>query len=260
VTIDSVLDMTHRERNLRERIMRKLGLFGLAVSVSTLLACPAPPEQAGSVPSQGPEGQGQPHMGNGADNIGQQDEAGNPNNNEAGGSEVTDTTGIPNFEALIAAGAETVTVSGQVEGVESGFVDFQIAHTQGGWTVPKIVHQGSVSGGSFSVEVPQEFPVELYIMVVNDSNGDGAGPDDQRIAYPEAITVDAEDISIEVSAGGGSSWEGVFSSLPDRDDGNPVLDGPPPGAELNPTPVNPVPDGAENNPGGLGNPNPVDGE
>ena len=240
--------------------MKKSVLFGLAFGVSTLVACPAPPEQTGSVPNQGPDGQGQPHMENGPAEQNQGPQENLSEGNEGVGEANTDTTGLPNFDALIAAGAETITITGQAEGVESGFVDFQIAHTQGGWVVPKIVHQAVVTNGAFSVNVPEGYAVDLYIVVIDDANGDGAGPGDRRISYSEVVSVGSEDISLEFSSDAAASWEGLFSSLPDRDAGNPVLDGPPPGSELNPTPVNPTPDGAENNPGGLGTPNPVEGE
>lgn len=240
--------------------MKKSALFALALGATALLACPAPPEQTGSVPNQGPDGQGQPHMEQGQQNPNPGPQANQPMENEPGSEAVTDTTGMPDFEALIASGAETVTLSGRVDGVSSGFVDFQIVHTQGGWTVPKLVHQATVSNGAFSVEVPQRFAVDLYIVVVEDSDGNGASPDDRRIAYPEAVTVGTEDITLEFSSDAAASWEGLFSALPDPEAGNPVLDGPPPGAELNPTPSNPVPDGAEDDFGGLGTPNPDQGE
>ncbi len=257
--------------------MEKSRLFVLALGISTLLACPSPPEQTGAVPNnQGPDGQGQPFndngqgqqqqgqpfMENGANTPGQ-GPSGNVNNMPPGEAQaITDTTGLPNFGALIDAGAETITVSGQVEGVTAGFIDFQVAHTQGGWTVPKIVHQGAVVDGAFSVQAPQEYTVELYIVVVDNSSGEaqmigdtyGPSPGDQRIAYPEPVTIGTEDIVLDFSAGSTASWEGLFSALPDLEDGSPVLDGPPEGADLNPTPINPAPEGAEGNPGGLGTP------
>jgi hypothetical protein len=259
VTNKDVLDMScYKVATFRENNMKKSVLFGLALGVSTLVACPAPPEQTGAVPNQGPDGQGQPHMENGPGEHLQGPQTPDSAGADGGAEANADTTGLPNFDALIAAGAETVTVSGQVDGVAAGFVDFQIAHTQGGWVVPKIVHQAVVTDGAFSAQVPQGYTVGLYIVVVDDANGDGAGPGDRRIPYSDVVNVGTDDISLVFDSDAAASWEGIFSSLPDLDDGNPVLDGPPPGAELNPTPVNPTPDGAESNPGGLGTPNPAD--
>jgi hypothetical protein len=244
--------------------VERSGLLLLALGISTLLACPSPPEQTGVVPNnQGPDGQGQPFMENGANSPGQ-GPSGTENNVPAGdGQTVVDTAGLPNFQALIDSGAETVTISGQVEGITNGFVDFQVAHTQGGWVVPKIVHQGLVVDGTFSVQAPQEYTVELYLVVVDGIDSvDGVGeeegrtmtPGDTRIYYPEPVTIGTEDISLEFSADSTASWEGVFTALPDLEDGTPVLDGPPEGADLNPVPVNPAPDGAEDSPGGMGTP------
>ena len=228
-------------------------LFVAGLGLFALTACPAPPEQTNNVPGPGahPAGQGQP---GGPAHAEQQMPQGEEGNAEEGRRSDADTAGLPNFTSLIESGAETVTLSGSYAGGGNGMVDVAIAHRQGEWVVPKIVHQADVTDGSFSFDAPQEYTVDVYLTFVKDATGDGPSPDDQMIRYHEAVTIGTADIALEFVDGAEVAWGELFSELPDPDAGSPVLDGPPPGAELNPVPINPVPNGAEGDLGSLGVP------
>jgi len=191
----------------------------------------------------GPEGPGAPGQAN---NNARED------NKQPGGEAVTDTAGIPSFSALIDSGVETVTLSGKVPGVNKGQVDVQIAHKINDWTVPRIVHQGKVTNGAFSFDVPKKFTQPIYLVVLNDKNGNGPDPTDQMIYYPETVNLGVEDVSLEFSDGGEPEWvKTVFSQLPDPENApNLIKDGEPPGGSDLPTPTNPPPDGIENYPPG----------
>jgi hypothetical protein len=173
-------------------------------------------------------------------------------NKGAGGDVTMDTAGIPTFSALIDSGVQTLKVSGKVPGVNKGQVDVQIAHKINDWTVPRIVHQSKVVNGSFSFDAPKEFTEPVYLVVVNDKNGNGPDPSDEMIYYPETVTLGVDDVNLEFSATGEPAWvKGVFSQLPDPESGpNIVKDGDPPGAGTLPTTSNPAPDGIENYPAG----------
>lgn len=234
-----------------------------SLSLVALAACPAPPDAGGDQsggtigqPGPGQQGPGSP-MGMGE---GDQPDGQNRTPPMQRDMSPTETAGLPSFEALIDGGAETVTVSGSVTGVSNGRVDFQIANKVGDWTVPRIVQSADVQSGSFNVKVPVDYTVPVYLVVLNDQNGNGADKDDPSIYYPEALTIGGEDISLEFSAGPEPAWvKSVFSVLPDPDQGeNIIKDGEPFNAQVL-TPENPAPDGIEGLPPGSGGPTYDDG-
>jgi hypothetical protein len=240
--------------------MRVFSQLVFSVALLSLAACPAPPDAGGpqgGPPGGGPGGQGGPGQAHGP-------EGGNPGapGGEAnqgghadkvpGAEAVTDTAGIPTFSALIDSGVQTITVKGSVPGVNKGQVDVQIAHKINDWTVPRIVHQGKVVNGSFSFQAPKEFTQPVYLVVVNDQNGNGPDPSDKMVYYPDTVTLGVSDVSLEFSATAEPAWvKEVFSQLPDPEKApNLIKDGDPPGASDLPVPSNPPPDGIEDHPPG----------
>ena len=167
----------------------------------------------------------------------------------------TETAGLPLFDSLVDGGADTLTVTGTVPGVNSGRVDFQIAHKVGDWTVPRIVKSEEFSGGSFSVKVPVDYTVPIYVVVLNDTNGNGPDKDDPSIFYPEPISIGEADLSLEFTSGAEPEWvTEVFSVLPDPESGDNIIkDGAPSNAQVL-SPDNPPPDGIDNFPPGTGGP------
>ena len=233
-----------------------------SLSLVALTACPAPPDaggdqSGGSIGQPGP-GPGPGQQGPGAPGgLGEADQTNGQNRTPAQQREMTptETAGLPSFESLVDGGAETVTVSGTVQGVANGRIDFQIANKAGEWTVPRIVQSADVKNGKFEVDVPVDYTVPVYIEVLNDENGNGADKDDPRIYYPEALSIGGEDISLELSAGAEPAWvKEIFSVLPDPEAGeNIIKDGEPFNAQVL-SPVNPAPDGIEQLPPGTGGP------
>lgn len=227
-----------------------------ALSMAALTACPAPPDSGGNQAGPGP-GPAQPGPGAPGAPAEGMAQGGQNRAPVADGREMTptETAGLPLFDSLVDGGADTLKVTGTVPGVSAGRVDFQIAHKVGDWTVPRIVKSEEFSGGSFSVDVPVDYTVPIYVVVLNDTNGNGPDIDDPSIFYPEPISIGEADISLEFSAGPEPEWvKGVFSVLPDPEAGeNIIKDGEPSGAQvLNPD--NPPPDGIENSPPGTGGP------
>ena len=239
-----------------------------SLSLFALVACPAPPDAGGTKgnPSGGPGGPGAGGPG------GPGGPGGGPPGHEAGapgapGGEVknsnqgnpgpdsepvTDTAGIPTFSALIDSGVQTITVSGSVPGVNKGQVDVQIAHKVNDWTVPRIVHQGKVVNGSFSFKAPKEFTQPVYLVVMNDQNGNGPDPSDEMLYYPETVTLGVDNVTLRFTATGEPGWvKEVFSQLPNPEEApNLIKDGDPPGQADLPVPSNPPPDGIEDHPPG----------
>ncbi len=234
--------------------MSSMKPFFATLSMLALVACPAPPESGGQAGGPGPGPGAGPGQAGPGPQQGPDGEVRPPENREMN---ATETAGLPQFKALIDGGADTVTVSGQVSGVASGQVDFQIANKVGEWTVPKVVHTASVSNGSFSVAVPVDYTVPVYVVVINDENGNGRpDPSDPMLYHTEALTIESTDISLEISGGDAPGWlSEVFSDLPDPEAGaNVIRDGEPPNAQVL-TPDNPVPDGIEGLPPGSIAPN-----
>ena len=227
------------------------------LSLVALTACPAPPESGGDQPMGPGPGPAQPGAGApGAPGEGMA-QGGQDRGPAVDGRELTptETAGLPLFDSLVDGGADTVTVTGTVSGVNRGRVDFQIAHKVGDWTVPRIVKSEEFSGGSFSVKVPVDYTVPVYVVVLNDTNGNGPDKDDPSIFYPEPISIGEADVSLEFAGGSEPEWvTSVFSVLPDPESGaNIIKDGAPANAQvLNPD--NPPPDGIDNFPPGTGGP------
>ena len=220
--------------------------FVAALSVLALTACPAPPDSGG----QGRPGQPGPSPGvPGQQASPPSDRGANPSGDNPMPAmdrdlSPTETAGLPTFKALIDTGAETLTIKGKVSGVAKGQVDFQIANKVGDWTVPRVVHSSEVVDGSFSVKAPVDYTVPVYVVVVNDANGNGPDPSDAMLYHPDVLSIGSEDISLEISTKDAPSWlTEVFSDLPDPESGaNIIKDGEPPNAQVL-TPDNPVPDG-----------------
>ena len=241
--------------------MRVFSRLISSLALLSLAACPAPPDAGG--PQGGPQGgpPGGPGQGGPGQGPGPGPEGGAPgapggeaqNTDKApGGEAVTDTAGIPTFTALIDSGVQTITVKGSVPGVNKGQVDVQIAHKINDWTVPRIVHQGKVVNGSFSFKAPKEFTQPVYLVVVNDQNGNGPDPSDKMVYYPDTVTLGVSDVSLEFSASAEPAWvKEVFSQLPDPEKAPSLIkDGEPPEAGNLPVPSNPPPDGIEDHPPG----------
>jgi hypothetical protein len=107
----------------------------------------------------------------------------------------------PSFTALLEPGAETVTISGTVNGLSSGFVEFFVFYEES--QILRAVHTQDFSGGAFSVEAPASFPHEIILhggVRVDDS---GELPDPStllRFISDEPISLGTEDLSLVLTA------------------------------------------------------------
>jgi hypothetical protein len=149
---------------------------------------------------------------------------------------------LPSFDDLIGSG-QSITITVNVAGAESGQIDFQTIEEKDGNTHPKILHVEKFSNGTVTVKAPANYEGDVYISAngFSGENGHSGGNDVTVGGAAEAVALGSTDLVVEVSMDKEPEWMKQFlMKMPPPGEGEapapkpgdpPPIDGAPPPPE-----------------------------
>jgi len=181
------------------------GILGLAVVLG--LGCPTPPEPTTAGVGGEPPAPGEPGAQGGV--------GGAPvtPGGLAGAEGGVAPPPVPGegFAKLIAAGQETVTIHGSLQGQTEAIVDFVV---DGEGSGPQVIHTELVEGGAFELTAPATYEHEIYVAALIDAEGDGPSPDDQEGFGLKPFRLDGSDVTLVVTFDERPGWaDDIFKPL-----------------------------------------------
>jgi hypothetical protein len=200
---------------------------------------PSGPQGAGNAP---PPGAGAPvgeNLGNPPDGEGGGGGAGGGAGAPVGGA--PGAFAPPGFASLIKDG-KTITINGTIVGADKAQVDFTLSRKEHGQHMPFVVEIIQVTNGKFQVTAPAEYAEPFYVSAVVDAKGDGPTPDDKGGLLAEPLTLNQEDLNIEITITDSSSWQKKLPWF--RGEALPPSGAQPMAPAQNPNEKPPLPEGA----------------